>query len=279
MTDTSMRRLPPLPPTIRPLKTDESTGLNRRYPASQSTLGNCITCKGTKTFRWYGADNEVVTYECSCADQYLLSRWLWNSGVLPKYQRLGWRDFERLPEDVALAVAGYLDVIEQAVDNGLGLRISGPKGNGKTLLAHLLIKEIIARGVGVYATSFTQMIDVFAKGWRDDEQGRWFDRRLRDAPVLLIDDLGRERNKGEGSVGENMLETVIRHRVACSMPTIITTNIEDEHLGAAYGGHTESLLSECSLPLRVSGSDVRQQMLQRMQAEMKQGITRPVVLR
>lgn len=272
-----MLRLPALPAGIRTLTTSESSALNVRYPQSRPTEA-CVTCKGRKTFRWYGPDGAVADYECPCADQYVLSRWLWNSGVLAKYQRLGWRDFERLPDEAATAVLGYLDIVEQAVENGLGLTITGPRGNGKTLLGHLIVKEIIGKGIGCYVTSFTQMIDVYAEGWSNKDQSRWFNRRLRDVPVLFIDDLGRERNRGAGTVGDNMLETVIRHRVACAMPTIITTNIDADQIGAAYGGHTESLLSECSIPVRVAGADARASMLDRMQAEIKQGLTRPVVL-
>lgn len=274
-----MQRLPALPEHIRLLRTDESAALDLRYPQSKTSIVNCLTCKGTKTFRWYApGTSDIVDYECPCTDQYVLSRWLWNSGIQPTYQRLGWRDFERLPDSAAIAVSNYLDILERAADSGLGLTITGPKGNGKTMLAYLILKEAVAKGLEVYATSFTQMIDTYAEGWRDKALGQWFNRRLRDAPLLFIDDLGRERNKGAGSVGDNMLETVLRHRVGCSMPTIITSNIDAAALGEAYGGHTESLLSEVNIPLLVQGADIRRSMLDRRQQEIRDRLTRPVVL-
>lgn len=280
--DTSiLLTLPANPPSVRILTTSESKTLDERYAPARMDPRNCITCGGAKTFRWYTdiSRAEVGDYSCPCGDQYVLSRWLWHSGILLKYQRLSWGDFERLDDRVARQAMEYLDALPQMVSAGLGLTITGPRGNGKTLLAYLILKEAIARGSEVYATSFTQMIDTFADGWRDRASAQWFNQRLRDVEILFIDDLGRERNKGSGSVGDNMLETVIRHRVGCQMPTIITSNIDSAQIGEAYGGHTDSLLSEASVPMSLGGTDVRGSMLERQQQEIRDGLSRPVTLR
>lgn len=253
--------------------------LDRRLPRSRSSVADCITCHGRKTFRWLGPANEEVEYECPCSDQYRLSRWLWHSGVLLRWQRLGWQDFVTLPTAAAEGAFDYIERLDQYRDVGLGLVLTGPKGTGKTLLAHLILKEAIGKGVDVYATTFTQMIDEFAGGWRSEDQSRWFNARVRDAGLLFVDDLGRERNKGEGTVGENMLETVVRHRVACLLPTIITTNIEPGNIGHTYGGHTVSLLSESALSIDVPGLDSRTTMREREHDYIRRGLSRPVVLR
>lgn len=280
MSDTSISAparatLPPLPPTIGVLTSDQSRALDRRYPESRSTLEDCITCHGTKGFRWY-SDGDVVDYECPCRDQYRLARWLWNCGILKRYQRLSWGDLETdLVQKISKPVDDYLSHLDAYRENGIGLVFSGPVGTGKTLLAHLVLKDIVAKGVDVYATSFTAMIDEFAEGWRSSEQSRWFNARIRGTGVLFIDDLGRERTK---TVGDNMLETVVRHRVACQLPTFITTNITRADLGTAYGSHTMSLLAECSIPIDVTGTDSRTRIQQREIDMIKNGITRPVML-
>lgn len=282
MSDTSIsapprapHRLPALPETIGVLTTEQSRALDKRYPESMSTLEDCITCHGTKEFRWFHEGN-VVTFDCNCREQYRLARWLWHCGILKRYQRLGWRDVDQsLVQAIEIPVSDYITHLDAYRENGIGLVLSGPLGTGKTLLAHLILKDIVAKGVDVYATSFTAMIDEFAEGWRSSEQSRWFNARIRGTGVLFIDDLGRERTK---TVGDNMLETVIRHRVACQLPTIITTNITHEDLGTAYGGHTVSLLDECSIRIEVPGSDSRSRMQQREIDMIKQGLTRPVML-
>lgn len=276
--------LPALPPGIGDLTDAEARHLDQTFPKSNTNRANCLTCGGARTFRWYAPSSreEVVTYDCPCSEQYRLSRWLWHSGVGLLYQRLGWPDLTRPP---FIGVDTYLDYLDHApsyVRTGLGIVFHGPRGTGKTMIGNLVLKDLIGRGFGCYQTSFTAMVDAYAKGWRNDEVLTWFDTRLRNAEVLFIDDLGRERNKGEGTVGESMLEEVIRHRVACQMPTILTTNLDpgaaESVLRKSYGGHTLSLLSECSFFCEVDGADIRPQIRLRNGREAKLGLMRPVML-
>lgn len=275
--------LPALPPGIGTLSEADGAALNERFTAADISVRNCITCTGRKTFEWYapGSRTEIVTYDCSCRDQFRLSRWLWHSGIGKRYQRLSYNDLTR-PTFAGMPVyADYLGNAPAYVRVGLGLVVYGPRGTGKTLIGNLVLKDLIGKGFTCYATTFAAMIDSYAKGWKNEERALWFDARLRNSEVLMIDDLGRERNKGEGTVGENMLEEVVRHRVACQMPTIFTTNLnptQTTSLEAAYGGHTISLLSECSFQCEVDGADVRQSIHARDAVEAKAGLSRPVVL-
>lgn len=278
--DTSISRaqLPPLPPAVRMLTTNESQGLNLRNPRAKRTIENCVTCKGRKEFRWYDDGGQIVLYDCPCADQYVLSRYLWHCGVPILYQRMSWRDLTRLHSEAAEKVSEYLAMLEGAVDAGIGITFTGPPGTGKSLLSHLVMKDVIARGYDGYATTFSEMIDRFAEGWSSREQSQWFKARLRDAQVLLIDDLGREKNKGIGTVGENMLETVIRHRVACQLPTFITSNENADQIHSIYGVNTTSLLKECSTIIEVLGTDSRSAAYDDKLAEQRLNLTRPVML-
>lgn len=279
MTDAPpLLQLPPLPQAIRLLTSSESQILNERLPMASVTVENCITCHGAKTFLWKDTDGSSALYECPCEDQYVLHRFLLNSGVLLNYQRLGWNDFVHLSAEAATAASDYLDHRDRYVNAGIGMVFTGSRGNGKSLLAHLMLKMLISEGVNCFATTFGDMIDAFAAGWRERSGSRWFSRAVRNAGVLLIDDLGRERHKGPASVGDDMLETVVRHRVSCQQPTIITTNLSEKEILSGYGGHTMSLLTERSMIVEVTGADRRGEMKERLLTEVKQGLTRPVVL-
>ena len=273
--------LPSLPAQIKRLTTEESTRLARTFPGLP-TVTRCVTCQGTKTFRWYKQgsrdDADVVTYRCPCQDQFVLHRRLLHSGVHETFQRLSWADFVDLPDDATKAANEYLDNAARFVAAGFGMVLLGDKGNGKTLLSNLIVKDLTAKGFDCYSNTFSTMIDTFADGWRDKEDRRWFDRRVRNADVLLIDDLGRERNKGAGTVGEQALEEIVRHRVARSKPTLITSNKSIEEIEGGYGGNTMSLLRERSTTYRFTGPDRREQMNIRTRTEILAGLTRPVVL-
>jgi hypothetical protein len=275
--------LPPLPLSIGTMTDAQSAVVNQHYTKAMSTVERCLTCGGAKTFCWYDVANpastEILTYDCPCIDQYRLSRWFWHSGVTIRYQRLGWRDLFRTEFVGFETYADYLANANAYVRAGLGLVLFGPRGTGKTLVGNLAVKDLISKGFDCYVTRFEDMVDAYREGWDDKASARQFDTRVRNAEVLMIDDLGRERMRGKWTVPEAMLESVVRHRVACEMPTIFTTNLDPTgKLEDAYGGHTISLLTECSVNCEVNGSDVRQDMYARARTEAQAGLTRPVVI-
>lgn len=287
MTADTLHHLTPPRVIIPTLSDTESRLLNQRDPTAKVTVANCVTCKGRKTFRWFaeGGRDQIVTYECPCIDQYLLYRWMLNSGIRKQYQRMSWQDLMALDDNTALAVADFLDNAEWYLDSGSGLILNGEKGNGKSMLSYLILKELIGKGATVYATTFSDMIQSFSDGWEDREISRWFERTVRNAGVLYIDDLGREykgkaqRKVGVDSVGERMLEAVIRSRVASDQTTLITTNLKREEIEQGYGGHTMSLLTECSQIVTLSNTeDWRPQKAERDRQEIREHLTRPLVL-
>lgn len=289
--------LPPLPKTIGTLTNVQSRSLNARIPMAAVTPANCITCHGRKTFRWLDAIGQPADYACPCEDQYVLFRWLLNSGIPLAYQRLGWTDLTYLSEGAIREAMDYLDHQQAYLSAGFGMVIHGTKGNGKSLLSMLILKRLIEAGVSVYATTFADMLNHFMGTWRDKDQERWFNQIVRNAGVLYIDDIGREyqpdrfadaalsaeqkqkrSDNRPGAVRESMLEAVIRHRVANCQPTFITTNFSVEEIQTGYGGHTMSLLGEKAVFVEATGIDRRQEMNRREIDYAKQGLTRPVVL-
>lgn len=240
-----MLTLPPVSPSIRFLTNAQSERVRRMFPGQRR---ECPTCGDRKTFLWYGQGRDPDTigeYECPCDDQWRLHRRLLHCGVPDNYQRLGWDDFFITPNPEAVEWVGdYLDDTEARMRGGEGAILYGPRGSGKSLLSYIFIKMLIDKGVDCYAITFHDYLDALTATWRDKEDRDWFNARIRNAPVLMIDDVGREYNKGAGTLGENSLETVLRHRVSRAMPTIITTNENPDELLKTYGGHTASLLSE-----------------------------------
>lgn len=274
--------LPGVPAKIGTLTTEQSHRLTATYPGLPS-VKNCITCRGARTFRWYAPlstrdPNLVGTYSCPCEDQYVLHRRFLHAGIHENFQRLGWADFEHIPDSAITMAMEYLDHAEAFVSAGFGMVIHGDRGNGKTLLSNLILKELVAKGFDCYANTFATMIDAFADGWRDKDDRKWFSSRVRNAEVLLIDDLFRERNKGAGTVGENALEETLRHRIARNKPTIITMNPDPTEIEKAYGGHTVSLLAERASVYQFVGPDRRAEMNERFRREITSGLTRPIVV-
>lgn len=301
MSDTSIFRMPDMPLTIRPLTTQQSTHLNASFPDLPKSPAQCITCKGRKTYRWYAPGTRdpqsIVTYECNCRDQFTAHRVMLNSGIPETYQRLAWADFEKLPDDAIALVNDYVGHAEGYVSAGYGVILHGTMGSGKTLLLYLLIKALMIEGIDVYGASFSTVLDTFGNSWTDREERAHFNRQIRNAGVLLVDDVGRERHQkavlskeeraATGATSgvtrqvsnhaESVLEEVIRHRVSRSMPTLITTNLTLDEIAQGYGGNTMSLLHERSTTVEFRSPDFRNRQRERITFEVRNGLTRPIV--
>lgn len=286
-----MPKIAPNPATIRTLTNDERAHLLALHPdLTPSPEGRgCPTCRGQGAFKWRDAKGAVVVYECDCTAQWMLHRFLLNAGLGLSHQRMSWEDVLTVPKGVIDAVLDYYDDREANVRAGRSLILWGKAlGTGKTLLEVLLTKKLIADGYDCYFTPFHGLLDSYAAGWRDPDQRRWFNRRVTNAGVLVIDDVGRERRirrfVGDGLVeyhnemAESTLEFVIRDRVNADKPTFITTNLSPEQMRRGYGGHVMSLLAEVSETIEVRGDDFREQARDRMAADIRAGLVRPVVL-
>lgn len=148
---------------------------------------------------------------------------------------------------------------------------------GKTLLSTLLLRRMVADGHDVFLTTFQKLIDHYTDGWRDKALATWFASRIRNVSVLGIDDLGRE-NKARLEVVEAMLDELIRARVAAGRPTIITTNESVASLRKTYRANVMSLLTESVIMHEFTGGDYRGSAMIDRQQEVRQGLSRPIVI-
>jgi DNA replication protein DnaC len=273
-----LAELPALPPGISTLTNEEVGWLRSRYPDLSPSPEQCPTCRGGGTFRWYAAGRrDPVAYRCPCPDQWLAEQVLLYAGIGRAYHRLDWEDYFDLPPAVGAELADYVARIDDYVQAGMGLLLHGRPGTGKTLATQLVLKRLVGLGVDCYSTSFTELIDSYADGWRSDAGRSRFDRRVRNARVLVVDEVGREY-KGSKGLADTSLETVLRHRAQHCLPTLLASNLGPSDVAASYGGHSMSLLTERCIFVEFTGTDRRPDHRQRMIAELRAGLTRPVVI-
>src|SRR6202012_4852610 len=99
-------------------------------------------------------------------------------------------------------------------------------------------------------------LDNFTAGWRDDNNRKWFEKRVRNAPFLIVDDIGKE-NLARNAVATEAIDTVFRTRTQNAHPTIVTTNLSLEKFETLYSSGVMSLLSETSITHKFAGADWR----------------------
>lgn len=256
----------------RYLADDEAARLYRNHPQlGRSYETYCPTCDKTGSYRWRG-----VVHACDCEYQLQLHKHYLAAGVGVTYQRLDWDDYTG-PEELVNGVMKYMDKRDQFLKRGIGIYFFGTVGSGKTMLANLVIKELIKDGYRCFATTFSQTVEMFTAGWSDKADKDYFQRKFINSEVLLLDDVGKELRGTRLALAETTFDAILRQRVQAGRATIITTNMTPADLEEGYGAAILSLVREKSLEVVFDGKDFRSKARAREIDEVRNGDTRAIV--
>lgn len=256
----------------RYLSDAEATRLYRNYPHIGRSYENwCPTCDRTGSYRWRDRD-----WDCDCEYQLQLHKHYLAAGIGVTYQRLDWDDYDG-PTRTMDSVTKYLDKREQFLKRGMGMYFSGSYGTGKTMLANLVLKELVKDGLTCWSTTFSQTVEMFTAGWGDRVEQAYFQQKFINSQVLLLDDVGKELTGTRLKLAETTFDAILRQRVQSGRATIITTNLTPADLETSYGAAALSLVREKSLELVFDGNDYRPAANSREVAEVLRGEVRPIV--
>jgi DNA replication protein DnaC len=267
------------------LEEPDSNRLQQQYPSLWADpQKTCITCQfhrtGEKTFRWWNEDRtEIVDWECNCIGQWIMHRYMLHHGIGKAYQRLALADAISVPTQTQFEILQYLENADLYVERGINLILHSPDaGTGKTLMLMLAAKKLLSEGFDAFVAQMNTIVEMYTSGWRDKADKDYFERRIMNCGVLVIDDLGKEAGDKHIEFIDRLLDRVIRHRTAASLPTLASTNLTPEQLNSGYGKYVASLLTETCLFVDTSGPDWRPKANERMQQEITQRLTRPMVV-
>jgi len=110
------------------------------------------------------------------------------------------------------------------------LVLIGSNGRGKTHLAAAVVNALLERGEPSYFENVPELLDYLRAGY-SVQAGEDFERRLtrvKEAPVLVLDDLGAEAGQSapfEVSWAQDKVYQILDHRLMEQLPTIVTTNL------------------------------------------------------
>jgi DNA replication protein DnaC len=123
-----------------------------------------------------------------------------------------------------------------------GFYCHGPLGTGKSSIAGILAMEAVRRCERV---SWLPVRDVPTVRFRENDEARRRDDRLRTTDLLVLDDLGAERFRLSSAAG-TALEEVVRTIYDRKRSIVITSNISWNAFLRDYGREAEPLMSVVS---------------------------------
>lgn len=116
-------------------------------------------------------------------------------------------------------VKNYVDNFETFYKSNRGLLFWGPVGTGKSYAAACIANELLNRKIPVVMTSFVKVLQVIQDNTENETE---FVNRLCAARLLIIDDLGTERNT---DYALEKVYNVIDSLYRTGKPLILTTNL------------------------------------------------------
>ncbi len=148
---------------------------------------------------------------------------------------------------------------EPFAPHGESLLLVGPTGLGKTHLSVAMAAQVTQQGYGVLYTPVQRMMDIleaerFSRGADAKEQYRDATAAYLDCDLLILDDLGAEFMTQFVSA---TLFHILNTRLLEERPTVISTNLGLEDMGARYSQRMSSRLFCGYRVMLFKGDDIR----------------------
>lgn len=153
-------------------------------------------------------------------------------------------------------VRNYADHWEDMQQNNIGLVLFGNVGTGKSYAAGCVANAVIDRMVSVGFIAVADIVNRIQGLWGDDRDR--FMRSLMRPDLLILDDLGAERNT---SYGKECVFDVINRRRLSGKPMIVTTNIPLKYMQQTTDMDERRIFDrilECCMPVQFNCQNFRQ---------------------
>jgi len=196
---------------------------------------------------------------------------MWRSNIPLKYWEKEISDIT--DPRVSDNLGKYVEKMDEAIVNGIGLYLFGTQGTGKTLSACLVLKEAIRRGYRVYFTMLTEVLEKYCDGRYDRVARSAFQHSIIEADFLVVDDIDKGYISDKSTFIDTAYDYVFRSRANANLPIIITSNMERDKFGdqenLTFGKSLLSIFDEHLIDVLVSGKDRRKEIQEKLREFLK----------
>lgn len=202
---------------------------------------------------WY----KEQEYDCP-EDEYghvawRLAKKYWLAFIPLEYQKLLWAEFP-YPE-LAVNIDDYIQNFKRVRMEGIGWTFwSKTLGTGKTWAATQILRELVKQGYDCHFAMFMGMPSYYELDDKEERMMRM--RRIREAEILVLDDVKMPISGAQRDFFEDKMEMLLRERSSANFPTIVTSNLSPEEFDHWYP-RCYSLLSAKNAEVELNGNDWR----------------------
>lgn len=179
-----------------------------------------------------------------------------NSLIESKFKNAKFSSYIKTNESEKLYVfiKRYVDNFNDMLKKNQGLIFWGPVGTGKSYAAACIANELLEKKTTVIMTSFVKILQDIQKSQVNEAE---YITKLNDVKLLIIDDLGTERNT---DYALEKVYNIVDSRYRTGKPLILTTNMSiSEMMGTEdirYKRIYDRIFEMC-YPVQVAGKSWR----------------------
>lgn len=188
---------------------------------------------------WHFVREKNACVSCRCLQlrirQKRTEKLFARSGIPARYKNKTFDNFEpgslRMQYEIVKRYGEKFFELKGSEKNGLCL--VGPVGTGKTHLVYALLNYLIKeKNVQVVAGNMPELLDSLRPGRGESAERQRAEQRmelLKTAELVFLDDLKAERDSDWAA---ERIYIMINYRYNELLPTVISTNVEPEQMGA-----------------------------------------------
>ncbi len=227
------------------MKSQGNTAVLSLPTATQAKI-ECTLC-GDRGYTLEQRDGDWYAKECLCKKIKALHRLIESSGVTEKQREYSLDNYFPTRDtngmyQIANQYINYFPGIQKSNAYNKGIGLMGTVGCGKTHLLLAIANALLNQNIPVIFVYVPDVIAELQQAQFERDEAKSLDtkiHKLGEVPVLILDDVGKEKITGWVQV---QYSRIINQRYTRQLPTLFSSNYSLDQIAEMIGDHSASRL-------------------------------------